>query len=307
MKRMTRYLPALALAAGTVGQAQQAPAEASACEVPEGWQEVADREPRYVVFGELHGTREGPEFVGNLACALAGRGERVLLAIEHSAFQNAALQTAWSAPVPDFPARLAETGWAGRTDGVGSQAMFDMLVMVHGLKERGLPISLVAFNGAKDEAQFKRFADLPGQGPHEAAQAENIANAAAAADYDRVVVLVGSFHARKDMVQLGGASFEPMAPRLAQTGRVVSLEMAYGAGSSWGCRLKPGVRPAPGQPLPEGSIDCSNHHSAKGNADFNRAPFIELGGSLGERSAGEFDGFYWVGPINGSPPQVPND
>ena len=81
--------------------------------------------------------------------------------------------------------------------------------------------------------------------------------------------------------------------------------MAYGAGSSWGCQLKPGFRPNPGQPLPEGAMDCSNHPSAKGNADFNSKPFIDLGGSLGERSAGEFDGFYWVGPINGSPPKLP--
>ena len=275
------------------------------CEAPEGWQEVAEQEPLYVVLGELHGTRQGPEFFGNLACALASRGERVLLAIEHNAYQNADLQNAWNAPVAQFAAALAETGWAGRNDGVGSEAMFDMILFVHGLKERGLPISVVAFNGAKDEDQFRRFSDLPGQGPHEAAQAENIALAAASAQYDRVLVLVGGFHARKDLAQLAGDLVEPMARRLARSGRTVTLEMAYGAGSSWGCILKPGFKPAPMQPMSAEAMECADH-AGRGNADFDRPPFIDLGVSLGERSAGEFDGIYWVGPISGSPPLLPD-
>ena len=227
MKRMIPFLAALTLGLGTTATGQQPPAgasDAAVCAIPEGWQEVAGQEPLYVVFGELHGTREGPQFVGNLVCALSAKGERVLLAVEHSAIHNAALQDAWNDPVAGFATALVETGWAGRNDGVGSEAMFDMLVFVHALKERGLPISVVAFNGAKDEDQFKRFANLPGQGPHEAAQAENIAEAAAAAPYDRVLVLVGAFHARKDLAQLGAAAVEPMARRLARTGRMVTLD-----------------------------------------------------------------------------------
>jgi hypothetical protein len=306
MKRAIFALSILAMAAGTsaTGNTGSEATDDVICNAPDGWQEVAAEEPAFVVFGELHGTREGPAFVGNLACALSSKGERVLLAIEHNAFQDPALQKAWAAPHAQFTIDLGSTGWAGRNDGVGSEAMFAMLVGLHALKERGLPISVVAFNGARDEEQFQRLAHLPGQGGHEAAQAENIAEAAAAADYDRVLVLVGSFHARKDVAQMGPDEVEPMARRLARSGRTISLEMAFGAGSSWGCRLKPGFRPAPGEPLLEGSMDCSNQES-QGNADYSRAPFIELGGSLGERSFGEFDGFYWLGPIHGSPPAIP--
>ena len=95
---------------------------------PGGWSDVTELEPRFVVFGELHGTRQGPEFIGNLACALASRGERILLAVEHSSTNDAALQAAWSLPADRFGQALVETGWAGRQDGVASQAMFAMLV-----------------------------------------------------------------------------------------------------------------------------------------------------------------------------------
>lgn len=307
MKLAAYSLALLALGISTNSTGQEARSQAFEgveCEAPEGWQAVAEQEPLYVVFGELHGTHQGPEFLGNLACALSSKGERVLLAIEHHAIHNAALQSAWNESGARFGTALVETGWAGRNDGVASEAMFDMLVLVHGLKERGHSISVVAFNGARDEDQSTRFADLPGQGPHEAAQAENIAQAAAAAKYDRVLVLVGSFHARKDMAQLGGVPVEPMARRLARLGRTVTLDMAHGGGSSWSCMLKPGFKPDPGGRLPEGALDCSGH-TTRGNADFHRSPFIDLGTSLGDKLFGEYDGFYWVGPITASPPLLP--
>jgi hypothetical protein len=272
--------------------------------LPPGWDKVAERDPRFVVFGEMHGTRQGPEFFDALACALASRGERVLLGVEHNATDDAALQAAWNGPADRFETALAETGWAGRQDGVASEAMFALLVKAHELKERGLPISVVAFNGIKSADQASRFADLAGQGPHEAAQAENIAEAASSGDYDRVLVLVGSFHARKDEVERSGLRFEPMARRLARSGTTISLEMRYGPGTSWNCILKPGAALVPGQPLPPDAMDCANHPTG-GNANFEAAPFIDLGQPAGLPVQGEYDGFFWIGPISGSPPLRP--
>lgn len=274
------------------------------CKVPLGWDVIADQGPRYVVFGELHGTQQGPEFIGNLACALAAKKQRILVAVEKSATDDRELQTAWKLPGGQFGKALTDIGWWGSKDGVASEAMFVMLVRLHALKERGLPIGVVAFNGIKDEDQSKRFADLLGQGPHEAAQAENIARAAALADYDRVLVLVGNFHARKDRIERRGAQFDPMAKRLAQHGKTVSLDMRYAEGSSWTCVMKSGLKVEPGKPVTADSLDCGSHPT-KGSPDLRRDPFIELDPVSTDGPNGKYDGFFWVGAISGSPPFAP--
>ncbi len=303
-------IPSILLALSTLPSGGQAAASEmpvpSQCALPEGWSQVAGRGSRYVVFGELHGTHESPAFVGDLACALASRNRRVLVAVELDSTIDGALQEAWKQPVSRFKQALGAAGWQGRKDGVGSEAMFAMLVRLHALKEAGLPIGVAAFNGTRDEAQQKRFPDLDlaGQGPHEAAQAENIKEAAALARYDQVLVLAGSFHAERTRYGEGANSFDPMAVRLASFGTVTSLKMRYAAGTSWDCNPKPGMRFEPGQTIPEDAIECGNHR-AKGDADLFRAPFMQLGAFPGEDRDARFDGFFWLGPISGSPPQVP--
>lgn len=222
--------------AAPVPSAAPPPHAAEPCRAPPGWEDVAARKPNYVIFGEYHGTQQAPAFVGGLACALAAQGERILVAVEHHATENAAFQKAWALPAAEFPDALKQAGWAGRSDGVASEAMFALLVRLHRLAQSGLPIDIVAFSGAKDAEQSKRFSDLPGQGPHEAAQAENIRIAATARPYDRVLVLVGNVHARKRPVAHSGVTFDPMAMRLGPASTIVALNMATAGGTTWDCQ-----------------------------------------------------------------------
>jgi hypothetical protein len=299
-KLMLALTFALALAYGTAAQGQGLERVAARCDLPTGWSEVAKLEPRFVVFGELHGTNEGPRFVGALACALARRNKRVLVAIEHNASDNAALQAAWNSD--EFEEKLASLGFAGRSDGIASMAMFDMALELHLLKESGLPVAIVAFNGFEDERQRYRFADLPGQGPHEAAQAENIANASMAQSYDYVLVLVGNLHARKTPISRNGNEFDPMARRLLQYGKVVSLNMRYAGGASWNCLLKPGADRTT-KAIAQGDLDCGQHPS-KGEPSLGPAMFIGLEEAKVDGRL-TFDGFFWVGAISASPPKIP--
>jgi hypothetical protein len=275
-----------------------------ACAIPEGWSAIAARKTRYVIFGETHGTRESPAFVAATACGLAAKGERILVAVEHNANQNDLFQAAWALPPAQYAAALRKIGWEGRQDGVGSQAMFELLVRLHQLKQKGRRIDTVAFNGARDEAQRERFRHLPDQGPHEAAQAENIRLAAEAGRYDHVLVLVGNLHARKQPVARRGVSFEPMAMRLAPAAAITSLNMAAAAGTHWNCVLKPGMQLQPGQPLPPGSLDCGSR-LVPSRPDLHRRPFVGLGPLPGSEPDPAYDGFYWLGPVSGSPPEVP--
>lgn len=278
-----------------------APPAAVLCRMPEGWAEIAKRRPRFVVFGETHGTEQAPAFVGDVACALAAKGERILLAIEQSSTDNTALQEAWRLPAGRFEQQLRTIGWAGRQDGVASRAMFALLVRLHGLKAQGFAIDIAAFNSARDDAQRARFAHLPAQGPHEAAQAENIRDAAAAGKYDRVLVLVGSLHARKQTVGQGADRFKPMVMHLARAEPTVSLEMRHAAGSIWNCMLKPGTDLKPGQPISRDALACGDH-PVRGDRDLKHRPFLRLGSFPGAPDAGTYDGFFWLGPVNGSAP-----
>jgi hypothetical protein len=275
------------------------------CSMPAGWAQIAARKPRFVVFGEYHGTQEAPAFIGDIACALVARGQSVLVAVEHDATQNAAFQAAWSLGQTQFEDALQKAGWAGREDGVGSETMFRLLVRLHSLKDQGYPIGIVAFNGTRDDAQRERFKSLPGQGSHEAAQAENIHDAAETYPYDKVLVLTGNLHARKHPVERGGISFKPMAMVLGASNSVVSLNMQAASGSRWNCTLKPGREPPPGMPIMSDAIECGIH-PFRGSADLKRSNFMSLKPLPNIKTDIDYDGFFWLGHVHGSKPAVPN-
>lgn len=265
---------------------------------------MAKLDPKFVVFGEIHGSVQSPAFIGDVACGLLAQGKRILVGIEFQATLDDQLQAAWQLPDAEFRKQLPAIGWAGRTDGVASRAMFELLLRLHSLKEKGAAIDIVAFNGTRDLAQQARFEKLPRQGPHEAAQADNIANAAKKAAYDVVLVLVGDFHARRRMVGEGPDQFEPMALRLAPSGRLVSLRLRHAGGTSWNCQLKPGVQLRLGAPIAADAIACGAY-PVSGSADLHHVPFLQLGVDPADATSAGFDGFFWVGPITASPPQLP--
>lgn len=276
------------------------------CTLPAGWGAVTKDDPRYVVFGEVHGTAESPALVGDIACALAARGKRLLVGVELAADEDEALQRAWNGPHD----RFADAVIAGMPDwkdhsGVTSRALLTLFVRLHALKTKGAAIDVVAFDGIKDEAQRAHFAGLSLQGPNEAAGAENIRVAAEAGDYDQVLVLVGNVHAQRRPYERYGQSFEPMAMRLARSGTLASLELVYGNGTAWGCRLRPGVTLANGpSDIKPGDMLCVAH-------SFGGRPGVSGGRRVGRwptawQTADDaaYDGYAWVGPAHVSPPAV---
>ncbi|MFZ3485174.1 hypothetical protein [Sphingomonas sp. 3-13AW] len=286
------------------GAPSQSAAASEACPLPPGWDAIAARKPRFVIFGEMHGTEQTPAFFGDVACALATKGERILVALELSPEGNPALQKVWRLPVAQFPAALQQIGWAGANDGKDSEAMLAMLLRLHALAQQTHRIDIVAFNGAKDDAQRRRFADLPGQDPHEAAQAENIRIAADARPYDRVLVLVGGAHAHKRPVPYPGGLLRPMAMHLAPPETIVALEMMTAGGSTWSCQARSGVTPPSSAPVAPPDVTCGAFPAPR-DADLERPPFIALGPLPGSELAPGIDGVFWVGKVSASPPVAP--
>lgn len=286
-------------------------ASSGSCALPTGWSEVAAKRARFLVFGEEHGTRESPEFVGSLACALASKGHRVLVAVELSSSGNATLQQLWGSPVEGFAKRL-ESGlpdFANRQDGVGSDAMLGMLERLHALNRGGRKIDIVAFNS--DPTQEKRWAELPGQGPHEAGQAANIAAAAERKRYDDILILVGNSHAQKQPVEFRNAKYEPMAMHLAKAGSVLSFDEIFGSGTAWNCTVKPGAKPASGEQVSQSDIDCGPHGTGTTSNNsvqpktqiglWSKAP-LELRPTDSADWRAGYDGYYWFPVVHASPP-----
>jgi hypothetical protein len=276
-------------------------AASAQCVLPTGWTDVVDKQAHYVVFGEMHGTSEGPVAFGGVACALAQQDKRLLVAVELD--DNLGLQRAWAAPHERFATALLEAlpEWKTRNDGVTSQSMLNMLVALHGLKDAGRKIDVVAFNDT-EQLESSHFKGLPGQGPHEAGQAENIRAADAQQPYDHVLVLVGNYHARKRPIAPGGVSYEPMAMRLADAARIVSISMTNDGGQMWACQLKKGFTPMQG-PISAAMVECGPH-DLKGTKHEAGVPQIVAthGASGPDNPDASFDATFNIGRVTASPP-----
>ena len=279
---------------------------AAMCHVPAGWAAVEARHTPYVVFGEVHGSSQAPAFFGDTACALARRGEHILVAIEQRGSENEALQRVWRLPNPGFAAALrALPMWVGSNDGRGSEAMFAMLVRLHALRASGKRIDIVAFDGPKDDAQRARFADLPGQGAREASQAENIRTVASSARYDRVLVLTGNAHARLLPVHFGQSTYDAMAMHLAPRGQITSLDMRADAGTTWNCQMT--GRPEPGKPSRRRRKSNVSPSPIRGREFTGRQTANRFGGD-GRRGSGSTLPMTVIsssGDVTASPPLLP--
>ena len=274
-----------------------------ACDPLSGWDTVAEAaDGRFLVIGETHGTVEAPAAVAEYVCA-ASETRSILVAIEFTSTSNDDFQRAWDLSHTEFADALRSEvpDWQGREDGVASQAMFEMLVRLHALKTAGREIAIVAFNGAKDDTQRAKFAHLPGQEPHEAAQAENIRAGWEASAYHQAIVLVGAFHAEKASRPAGGGpAIRPMAMQVGAPEDVISLRMVHEGGENWGCQLDVAADFDPTKPVTEDMVSCAAHPAGGW-------PSVPPSGFYLEHSPDKeaFDGVLALGPISASPPAVP--
>lgn len=273
------------------------------CAVPPGWSKVVGISTQYVVFGELHGTVETPRLIGDIACALTAKRQRILVAVELSSTQNAGLQRAWAGPHQGFAARVVREmpEWATRNDGVTSMAMLTLLTRLHALHAAGRAVDIVAFNGIRHDEQAARLSALPGAEPHEAAQAENIRTAAANGRYNKVLVLVGNAHARKQPITGRGVAYRPMAMQLAAPASITSLFIGTGGGMSWGCQMS---GPPPAGPIIRSDLIKCGAYRAGAEVDLVGAPrIVDTRGKAGPTNPdGAYDAMLFIGPITASPP-----
>jgi hypothetical protein len=264
-----------------------------------GWTDIERLKPRFVVFGEVHGTQEAPYVFGEIVKSLSNEGKRILVAVELFSCDDDHFQQVWNTEHKHFAERLTAKGWSGGKDGVRSVAMLKMLTELHEYKSKGGLISITAFNGPKNEQQEQLFYAKRTAGGHEIAQARNIIDTAEKATFDYVMILVGNVHASKTMIDLNATRYLPMAAHLSNNGKVISLNMASAGGSSWNCQRRPDAENRSSREL-----ECKVWEGRIFDAK-KKAPYIRLSKSPRTIANGQYDGYFWVGVTTGSPPAKP--
>jgi hypothetical protein len=224
-----------------------------------------------ILIGEIHGTREMPGMVANLACHAASRRRSVTVGLEIPESEQPAferfLQSVGTEGDRDALLRDAEFWAPPYQDGRQSGAMLALVDRIRELRRGGAPIRLLLFDGPVPEN--------PGL-DSDAAMAYRILRARAERPEDVFVLLAGNAHTAKTGRAAG-------AHLVAAGVRLVSLNMAYARAAAWcclrGCRV----------------------HELPGGNDRGRGPFVLIDPTAG---GDDFDGIAYFDRINASPPAV---
>ncbi|MFZ5440281.1 MAG: TPR end-of-group domain-containing protein [Myxococcota bacterium] len=223
------------------------------------------------VFGELHGTRELPAAVGELACHAARRG-RVVVGLELKAdpsfaafeqLQGEALRRgllagpAWSTPMQD-----------GRT----STAMLALLERLAGLRAAGAPIELLLFD-----------ADASGDVTRDQAMAALVRARRAATPGATMLVLTGNLHALKTKGSpwKRDDAYEWMSSLLPDA---TTFDASTPLGTAWVC--------------------SGQDASSCGARVVQARPGAARTTALSRRAARGYDGVLDVGALTASPPAL---
>jgi hypothetical protein len=181
---------------------------------------VESKKPRFVIFGETHGTSEIPRLFGDAVCQLSASKE-ILIALEFESQDGQNLNKYIKRAEPSAVTRGA---WAdSERDGRTSKAMFSMIERLRQLSRAGRHIEIVGVVPSEVD-------DLP-QSYYELGMANELRRAAISHPQATIVVLIGNIHARK--VPLG--TLRPAASLLPPDD-VLSLVNETMGGNAWNCQ-----------------------------------------------------------------------
>lgn len=273
----TRLLAALLLApfAALPAHAADAPPLSPSCKPLEGIPAAVADAP-LLVLGEVHGTREVPQFVAAYLCAATKQQRKITLAVEFPFTAQAPFDAFMASQgTPQDVERLLAGGmWQDpRQDGRTSAAMLGLFQQVRALRAGGADIRVAAIDDAAVMAR------------RSAAMAERLRGELRQGAGRQLVALLGGLHGARTK----GNRFNPeheSAIYLLADQRPLSLIVGTAGGKAWVCR---GATPASC-----GAIDW----------DINRVDPAPPGPFSLLPPSPQFDGVFHVGATTASPPAV---
>jgi hypothetical protein len=229
-----------------------------------------------LVLGEVHGTREVPEFVASYLCTALKQKRKITLAIEFPSNEQGAIDAFMESAgtAQDVERFTGSTVWRRpMQDGRTSAGMLRLIETVRALRAGGADIRVAAVDA---EAPAPR---------REAVIAENLRAQLEKSAGRQVLGLIGGLHAIRNKGKRNDPQYESAVYLLADR-QPLALTVGTAGGTAWICQ---GNTPAACRAVPW---------------DINRVtPAPEAPFSLVPPSA-QFDGVFYVGATTASPPAV---
>lgn len=180
---------------------------------------------RFILVGEIHGTRETPAIFADLVCAAADGKRPIVVAIEHEVSEQPALDVFMASSGDAIAVRtlLADPDWSGQ-DGRKSEAYLALIENLRRMKAEGRIVGLVAMDPADDS--------------RDRGMAEHIVAAARGLKSPLMLVYAGNIHMAKTPprpeIPRGAASYLP-------ENETISILVTDKGGSIWNCQQSCGV------------------------------------------------------------------
>ncbi len=200
--------------------------------VPQTQIDVSLIDRQIVLVGESHGTNEIPAFTAGLVCSLLRAGRSVILGIEHSGEEQAALNRyldSAGGPVDRQALMQSSANWRSYADGRGSVAMLAMIESMRRLRKQGQRVGVLAIQRNDNLSVPTEAADRVPLKPADTAlygrmNDADMANAVlyAAILYRRYVIVVLAGSAHTSTVPSSGD--DPMFVRRMPMGRIIAAE-----------------------------------------------------------------------------------
>jgi hypothetical protein len=226
-----------------------------------------------ILFGEMHGSNEIPDFVGSAACQLANSPKPVLVALEIPEADQKLLDAYWKDDAL-APALYGSEFWKVEfQDGRRSQAMARLIGNLRAWRLAGMDIAV-------------RFVDQEHPGDRDDSVAKTVVSLRKRNPDRLILVLIGNVHAKTVVGAPWDDDYVPAAVRIRDEGLdVVSLNAKYGDGEAWMCTGG------------DASSCAANPVRSNGGGS---GPSISIDGNIEDG----YDGAFFVGSLTASPPQA---
>lgn len=283
---MLRHLAFVFICLSACSQINSNVAEIEPCKAPIGWQDMAKiAEGNFLIFGEMHGTKEVPTAFGNYVCAVSQQGGKTLIGLEMSQSYQATIDEAKLIDNPrSFLLSEMKDHWSIE-DGRSSEAMLDLVVRLLSYENVSVHAFEAPIRTPSEQATYDQTKSDTSSGQRHQARSERMRDSLINRykGFDRAIVLTGNIHGSE-----ASFGFLEGAENLAMLlpGNPITLNNRFDGGHAWNMRHDHKSGP---NPLPK---------NLRGVPDGIAAPSM----GLSEALTPSFDGFLYVGKATASPP-----
>ena len=207
--------------------------------------EVDDRiDNKLIVLEDLPGTNEAPQFVANLACTLASRGNAVLIGLEIPTQEQRFVDAYLDSEGTDADKRkliVARffSGWL--RDGRNSEAVLNLIDSLRRYRKAGLAVAVLAFDSAEKGRQYREFANSDGTSPRQPGDDAmfRVVDEAIAKNPDSIKILLTD-SSRVSRINLSpGQNTKSLAQMLSDKHRALTFSPLYLQGTNSSVCLAP--------------------------------------------------------------------